>query len=88
MLNALEINGPPSTLSVAGSRRRTRLAAFLLTSVVAVSVSGCQTPASQCDGWRPIRPTSTDVDKISDGLATALLEHNTYGARLCGWRAQ
>lgn len=88
MQNVLEINGPPSTPSVAGLRRRTKWAGFLLTSVVAVFVSGCQTPASQCDGWRPIRPSSSDVDKISDQLAAALLEHNMYGAKLCGWRAR
>lgn len=38
-----------------------------------------------CDGWKPIRPTTEDVDRMSDSLATQILQHDEFGMRMCGW---
>lgn len=38
-----------------------------------------------CQSFRPILPTSNDIDVISDGLAMDLSTHNEVGARICGW---
>lgn len=55
----------------------------MIASFAAVLASGCQ--SNSCDGFRPMRPTANDVQVISTRLAGAILSHNDYGARLCGW---
>lgn len=49
--------------------------------------SGCATgPATDgCEWVSAIRPTSADVDVMSDTLAGQILAHNMAGARVCGW---
>ena len=64
----------------------TKLRAFLLTIAVAGFVSGCQTTGSNPAGFKPIRPTSQDVDVISDSLARQILEHNEHGVAIGAWR--
>lgn len=48
--------------------------------------SGCATgPATDCAGFKPIRPTAADVERMSDELVGQLLAHNEFGREHCGW---
>ena len=65
---------------------RSLLAPLMLAA--ATLVAGCsQTSGNQCDGWRPIRPTASDVRVVSQTLADEMLEHNEYGVKLGCWEA-
>jgi hypothetical protein len=56
-------------------------------SAVAISLAGCVRPGgSHCDGWKPIRPTQSDVATMSDELVSQLLAHNKHGASVCDWK--
>lgn len=51
------------------------------------AVSACQTTGpTDCDGFKPIRPTVNDARIISDSLVRQILEQNEYGAKQCGWK--
>ncbi|SFI84901.1 hypothetical protein SAMN05216258_11061 [Albimonas pacifica] len=54
-----------------------------LLSVVSACAGGPATDG--CEWVRAIRPTSTDVDAMSDALAGQILAHNEAGSRVCGW---
>lgn len=62
---------------------------FQLMSVAAVSlaIGACQTAGSNCDGWRPLRPTQAEISAMSDAQVQATLAHNEFGRRVCRWRA-
>lgn len=57
----------------------------LLTTVLVIAASGCEnTPISDyCLIASQIRPTSADVDVISDALVEQILTHNEQHAKLC-----
>ena len=61
-------------------------AAFLLLSGATVSCGGPPRPDDWCLTNRPLRPTRIEVATMSDATVSALLSHNTYGARRCGWK--
>lgn len=55
---------------------------------VLLAIGACQTRGGDgCAGFRPIRPTASEVATMSDGQVRAVLEHNEFGRRVCGWRA-
>jgi hypothetical protein len=56
---------------------------FLLLLVVTACAPGLK--GDPCDGWKPIRPEAADVDVISDSLAEQILQHDEFGASVCGW---
>lgn len=60
----------------------------LLTIAFATSLlAGCaSTTSGGCDGFKPIRPSSSDVPVISSGLAGQIVAHNRFGQATCGWR--
>lgn len=54
---------------------------------LALIISACTTASgSFCDISKPIRPTQAEIAALSDTQVTAILEHNTKGQRLCGWK--
>ncbi len=54
--------------------------------ILMLFVAGCATgPATDCAGFKPIRPTPADVDAVSDRLAAEILAHNEFGRAHCGW---
>lgn len=58
-----------------------------LTLVFAMSLlAGCATSGAGCDGFRPIRPSASDVAVISHSLASQIVAHNRFGASACGWK--
>ena len=61
-----------------------RLRALILTLAAAACVSGCA--GSGCDGFKPIRPKPADVDVMSDELTGAIVGHNEFGRKQCGWK--
>ena len=57
---------------------------MLLTLAVRACAGG---PAGiPCDALTPIRPSDTDLDRMSDRLITEILIYNDTGERICGWR--
>lgn len=59
---------------------------LILAAILALST--CQTTSgSFCQISSPIRLSAETVDHLSDEEVTALLAHNSKGARLCGWKA-
>lgn len=56
-----------------------------LALMLALAASGCAGtgPVSDCDGFRPIRPTKEDVARMSDQLVGDILAHNEYYAKAC-----
>lgn len=67
---------------------RLRIALIVLALTLAVSACG-HGPATgiPCDALTPIRPTSADLERMSDRLITSILIHNETGRRVCGWKA-
>lgn len=65
----------------------TRLQLCRLTSVAVVlfGLGACQTSGNACDGWRPIRPTQSEIARMSDDQVKQILQHNEHGRRRCGW---
>ena len=64
---------------------RFKTAAMLLS--IAVLIAGCATDPrlkSDCDWAEPIRPSRQDV--LTRQTKAQILEHNTVGAKICGWR--
>lgn len=52
-----------------------------------IVLSACQTVQGDfCDIAKPIRPTASQVDAMTDSQVRDLLSHNKKGQRLCGWR--
>ena len=49
-------------------------------------MAGCVTTVNGdfCDTSSPIRPSVED--RLTDGTASQILKHNTYGAQNCGWK--
>lgn len=63
------------------------LRAFCIGAVLVLAA--CQTVPSGntfCDIAKPIRPTASQVDAMTDAQVRELLAHNQKGAKLCGWR--
>ena len=56
--------------------------------IAAVSwLSGCApNRGNLCDGWKPIRPTATEVTDLTDGTVHQIAAHNRFGAENCGWK--
>lgn len=44
------------------------------------------TPVVHCYGFKAIHPTANDVMVISERLASQLLSHNDYGAKIKCWK--
>lgn len=65
---------------------RKTIAAVLLMTAVAACATGRATTDTACSGFRPIRPTTADVETMSDRLVGQVLDHNQFGAKACGWR--
>lgn len=65
----------------------TKFPKCLLTLGVLSLLAGCSgtTTASNCDGWRVIRPEKSDMTVISHSLVDQLISHNRYGQKQCGW---
>lgn len=65
--------------------KRLILAALLTSTLL---LTACQTTggSSFCDIARPIRPTTEQIDQLTDEQVRQLLGHNEKGARLCGWK--
>lgn len=64
---------------------RFKTAAMMLS--IAVLIAGCATDPrlkSDCDWAEPIRPSRQDV--LTRQTKAQILEHNTAGAKICGWR--
>lgn len=55
--------------------------AWMLTLTACTTASG-----SFCDISKPIRPSEAEIAALSDERVQDILEHNTKGQRLCGWR--
>ncbi len=55
--------------------------------IATLFLASCQTTSGdRCAGFKPIRPTSSDVQLISETLTNQLLVYNKTGASLCGWK--
>ena len=57
--------------------------------MVGLSVAGCQTAGSLCDGWRPIpvRPVTAAYLVANDRpAAEGIAGHNDFGEMKCGWK--
>lgn len=72
---------------------------FLILAFVVIFVSGCTTQSlappkvtingikvGHCYGFKPIRPTSKDVDVMSNSLASQILSHDKHGQATCNWK--
>jgi hypothetical protein len=65
----------------------TRSLLLPLTIAAAISLAGCaKTSTGHCDGWKPIRPTQSDIATMSDALVEQLLAHNKHGETTCAWK--
>ena len=61
---------------------------WLMMFVVGITATSCASGhATNCAGWKPIRPTSQDANIMSDALVDQIVEHNEFGARVCGWKS-
>ena len=59
----------------------------LTISAAAILVAGCaQTSGNQCAGWKPMRPSASDVRVMSSQFVGDVLEHNEYGVKLGCWQ--
>lgn len=59
----------------------------LIATCAIFALVGCNTTSgSFCAIAKPIRPTQAEIAALSDAQVTAILEHNTKGMKLCGWR--
>lgn len=59
---------------------------LLLISASPLSISGCVTSAGNfCDVAAPITISRTDV--LTDGTASQILKHDSYGTKACGWKS-
>lgn len=79
----LSIKPKLSRPSRSASRATTKFGVFLLTLVVSACENGVSIDA--CAGWQPIRPSSADVETMSDRLIEDILSHNEQGQRRCDW---
>lgn len=61
---------------------------YRVCAIIALAfLTACQTASGTfCDIAKPQRPSAAEVEMLSDAQITALLEHNTRGQRLCGWK--
>ncbi|MFQ5974232.1 MAG: hypothetical protein ACE5Q3_18050 [Alphaproteobacteria bacterium] len=73
-------------LTKPASRWKRTIAATTLLLAASACAGGAASPDG-CAGWKPIRPTPTDIGAISQALADQILDHNEFGARQCGWGA-
>lgn len=68
------------------------IGSLMLLCVGMASCTGLVRPTpeqrSNCDGWAPIFPTTHDWQVMSAGTVKAILAHDEYGARVCGWKAR
>ena len=56
-------------------------------AAVSLAIGACQTRGGNpCDGWRPMRPSQAEIAAMSDEQVAAVLEHNEFGRKTCGWR--
>lgn len=54
---------------------------------VLLALTACQTPsAGFCSIAKPLRPTTAEIEAMSDQSVVAMLAHNERGKALCGWR--
>jgi hypothetical protein len=68
------------------SRIGTDLRISALSLLISAASSCARAPGTTCADWTPIYPTSHDAQVMSGQLAQQILEHNTHGERVCGWR--
>ncbi len=53
-----------------------------------IMVSGCQTTTGNfCQIERPEYLTAQEIDALPPSTARRILDRNTKGAKLCGWKA-
>jgi hypothetical protein len=63
------------------------LRAFCTICTVCTFLVACQTVHGDfCNVAKPIRPTSEQIDAMTDAQVKELLAHNRKGAALCAWK--
>ena len=67
-------------------KRARRLTTGLLGLAMLACLIGCQngTVIENCTGWHAIYPSKDD--RLTPLTARAILAHDEYGARACGWK--
>lgn len=57
-----------------------------LTGVALLALVACTTPSgSFCAIARPMRPSASEIEAMSDARVAEVLAHNRKGEKLCGW---
>lgn len=59
------------------------LTKLYLAWTIALSISGCATPASECAWVKRVYPSEADIDVMSRQLKEQILAHNEKTARFC-----
>lgn len=63
----------------------------VLAAALAVALGGCVTTGgsrggSFCETAQPQRPSKAEIQAMSPERKRAVLAHNEFGAKECGWR--
>lgn len=64
----------------------------LVAIAMMLALAGCaggaaiQGQLTYCDGAQPIRPAKGETANLSDKLVGQINQHNSLGARACGWK--
>ena len=75
-------SGPTRLPSKGDERLKTKLKTLMVMGLISVLISGCAT--SSCVGFKPIRPSKSDV--LTESTKIQILENNEFGSRHCGWK--
>lgn len=64
------------------------LRAICTICTVCTFLAACQAVQGDfCDVAKPIRPTTEQIDAMTDAQVRELLSQNELGRKLCGWKA-
>lgn len=58
----------------------------LVALTIMISISGCSTAVTGCDGFSYITVPPQYVDVIGRYLKEQIASHNRYGVGVCGWQ--
>ena len=59
-------------------------AILAILAILALSAC-CRSEPDTCGPWSPIRPTSADLNVVSETLMDQILAHDRVGQDICGW---
>jgi len=60
--------------------------ALILAGVLALAACTTTPSGSFCDIAKPLRPSASTIDAMTDAEVAAMLAHNRRGQALCKWK--